>query len=162
MPPHLDGAFRDRVYEIVRLVPHGCVTTYGFVSLLAGAPRSARQVGWALHTLPHDLVWGAADDIRRAGGAPGASSTRAIRNGATERVPWHRVVNAQGRVSSHPDEAGTYRQIDLLRQEGIDVTDDGTLVAGLKAHRWDPDPKTVDALELPAELLFEIDRLSPD
>ncbi len=162
MPPHLDGAFRDRVYEIVRLVPHGRVTTYGFVSLLAGAPRSARQVGWALHTLPSGLVWGAEDDIRRVSGARGASGTRAVRDRTAESVPWHRVVNAQGRVSSHPDEAGTYRQIDLLRQEGIDVTDDGTLVAGLKAYRWDPDPKTVDALELPAELLFEIDRLSPD
>ena len=125
------GAFRKRVYEIVRLVPHGKVTTYGFVSLLAGAPRNARQVGWALHTLPNDMV-----DV----------------------VPWHRVINARGEVSTHPDEVGTYRQIARLRDEGIEVTDDGVLVKGLKAHQWEPEPSAVDQLELPAEVLFDLDR----
>jgi len=131
--PRLDSAFRQRVYDIVRLVPYGRVTTYGFVSLLAGAPRNARQVGWALHTLPDDLV-----DV----------------------VPWHRVINAKGEVSTHPDEAGTYRQIARLREEGIDVTDDGVLVKGLKAHWWEPEPHAVEQLELPAEVLFELDRLT--
>ena len=129
--PAVDGRFRQRVYEIVQLVPHGHVTTYGFVSTLAGMPRHARQVGWALHTLPDTLV---------------------------EQVPWHRVINAKGQVSTHPDEAGTYRQIARLREEGIDVTDDGVLVHGLAAHEWVPDPAAVEHLELPAEVLFEIDR----
>jgi len=131
--PHVDGAFRKRVYEIVQLVPYGKVTTYGFVSLLAGAPRNARQVGWALHTLPDNLA---------------------------RKVPWQRVINAKGEVSTHPNEAGTYRQIDRLREEGIEVTDDGVLVGGLAAHRWEPEPKAVDQLELPIEILFELDRLT--
>jgi len=162
MPPHLAGAFRQRVYEIVRLVPHGQVTTYGFVSLLAGAPRSARQVGWALHSLPDELVWGSESRNLRSDALHEARERGSIGGVQEGRVPWHRVVNAHGRVSSHPNEAGTYRQMDLLRKEGIDVTNDGALIAGLKALRWNPDPQTVDALELPAELLFELDRLTPD
>ena len=155
----LDGVFRRRVYEIVRLIPHGRVTTYGFVSTLAGMPRHARQVGWALHTLPEQLVWGGDDDVRHRGGASQDGSTDAAREAKLGRVPWHRVINAQGQVSTHPDEAGTRRQIELLRQEGIEVTDEGVLVHGLAAHRWQPDPASVDGLELPAEVLYAVDRL---
>jgi methylated-DNA-protein-cysteine methyltransferase-like protein len=129
--PQVDGKFRERVYEIVRLVPYGRVTTYGFVSTLAGMPRHARQVGWALHSLPDDL---------------------------TASVPWHRVINAKGEVSTHPEESGTYRQIQRLREEGIEVSDDGVLLNGLAAHEWVPSPETVDHLELPAEVLFALDR----
>ena len=157
--PNVDGAFRERVYEIVRLVPYGQVTTYGFVSTLAGMPRHARQVGWALHTLPDELVWGAAGDVRNTAGSGQDGHTDAGREAQLGRVPWHRVVNAKGQVSTHPDEAGTYRQIALLREEGIDVTDDGVLVAGLEAHQWTPDPAAVDQLELPAEVLFNLDRM---
>ena len=60
----------DRIYAVVRRVPRGSVTTYGTVARLAGLPARARQVGYALAAL-HD----------------GSS------------VPWHRVVNAQGRLS---------------------------------------------------------------
>ena len=60
----------DRIYAVVRRVPRGSVTTYGTVARLAGLPGRARQVGYALAAL-HD----------------GSS------------VPWHRVVNAQGRLS---------------------------------------------------------------
>lgn len=156
----LDGVFRQRVYEIVRLVPHGQVTTYGFISTLAGMPRHARQVGWALHTLPEELAWGVTGDVRRQrrrGSSPPAGTDPA-REAAAGRVPWHRVINARGEVSTHPDAAGTQRQIELLRGEGIDVTDDGALVGGLEAHRWRPDPETVDDLELPLEVLYELDR----
>ena len=153
----MDGAFRRRVYEIVRLVPYGQVTPYGFISTLAGMPRHARQVGWALHTLPEELVWGAAGDVRRTPGKQ-ALTTDAEREARLGRVPWHRVVNAKGQVSTHPDEAGTYRQIELLREEGIDVTDDGVLINGLVAHQWRPDPAVVDELALPVEVLFAIDR----
>lgn len=153
----LDGAFRQRVYDIVRLVPHGRITTYGFVSTLAGAPRHARQVGWALHTLPDALVWGAATDLRRDVRREGSPIDPDAKQRAG-RVPWHRVVNAKGQVSTHPDEAGTYRQIDLLRQEGIEVTDSGVLVGGLSARLWVPDSAVVDGLELPADVLYDLDR----
>ena len=39
--PNVDARFRQRVYEIARLVPYGQVTTYGFISTLAGMPRHA-------------------------------------------------------------------------------------------------------------------------
>ncbi|HEX2513066.1 MAG TPA: MGMT family protein [Chloroflexota bacterium] len=127
----VSGAFRDRVYAAVRLIPCGRVATYGDVALWCGAPRQARQVGWALHSLPPDL----ADD-----------------------VPWQRVINAQGRVSTHPEEYGTRRQIERLRAEGIAVAEDGTLVAGLAAHRWEPEPEQSGGLEVPPEVLHQLER----
>jgi hypothetical protein len=75
-----------------------------------------------------------------------------------ERVPWHRVINAKGQVSTHPDEYSTRRQVELLRAEGIEVDDDRTLVRGLKAYRWQPDPSVLEGLALPAEVLFALDR----
>ena len=60
----------DRIYAVVRRVPPGKVTTYGAVARLAGLPGRARQVGYAL---------------------------AALRDGTS--VPWHRVVNAQGKLS---------------------------------------------------------------
>lgn len=185
------AAFRDRVYEIIRLVPDGQVATYGQVAMLAGAPRMARHVGGALHSLPSELVFGVESDVRHQSGghaalaptaAPGAGpgaaphdTFRAAPVGAAAsgphqggpqtpqdavptRVPWHRIINAQGRVSTHPDEYGTWRQIELLRREGISVDDDGKLIGGLATHQWQPDPTLVEALELPAEVIFELDR----
>jgi methylated-DNA-protein-cysteine methyltransferase-like protein len=154
----LDGIFRRRVYEAVRLVPYGCVTTYGFISTLAGMPRHARQVGWALHSLPPELVWGHDSDPRNRGRLTPQPIVDAEREAAGGKVPWHRVVNAKGQVSTHPDEAGTYRQIDLLRQEGLEVTDDGTIAGGLARYNWQPEPATVDQLELPLEVLYALDR----
>ena len=67
--------FRRRVYAVVRRVPRGRVTTYGDVATVLGSPRVARHVGWALAALPI---------------------------GETD-VPWHRVINARGRVSHRGD-----------------------------------------------------------
>ena len=158
MVPRVDGAFRERVYQIVRLVPHGTVATYGMISTLTGMPRQARQVGWALHTLPPDLVWGAESDPRRAPAPRPPSDIDPAEESRLGRVPWHRVINAKGHVSTHPDEAGTYRQIELLRAEGIDVSDDGILVGGLATHLWEPEPRVVDGLELPPDVLYALDR----
>lgn len=65
--------WRERVYEIARLIPRGKVTTYGELAALAGLPRGARRAGKALRELPP-----------RSG------------------VPWWRVINAQGRISLRP------------------------------------------------------------
>ena len=46
------GDFSDRVFEVVRHIPRGKVTTYGQVGRLIGAPRSARYVGYALRANP--------------------------------------------------------------------------------------------------------------
>ena len=64
-----DGFFQQ-VYEVVRQVPEGMVATYGQIAALAGAPRRARYVGYALHANPE----------------PGT-------------IPCHRVVFADGRLA---------------------------------------------------------------
>ena len=141
--------FRWRVYDVVRLVPCGKVTTYGYVALLAGAPRHARQVGWALHTLPDELVW-SMTTANPAGDRPRAGTRSTdTPSGQGGPVPWQRVVNARGCVSRHPDEGGTRRQIALLRWEGLEVTDTGVIRGGVDAHGWWPDPGLIEA-QLPA------------
>lgn len=47
--------FFDRVYEIVKEIPHGYVMTYGQIAMLAGNPRAARTVGWAMSAAPKGL-----------------------------------------------------------------------------------------------------------
>lgn len=80
-----------RVYRVVRRIPAGRVSTYGEVAALAGMPRAARQVGYALHAL--------ADD---------------------EDVPWHRVINARGEISARAEGAFADLQRSLLEAEGVD------------------------------------------
>lgn len=86
-----------RIYAVVRRVPTGRVTTYGSVARIAGLAGHARQVGYALAALP---------------------------NGTT--VPWHRVINAQGRLSLERDgrSSGTTQRIRLVR-EGVVVDASG-------------------------------------
>ena len=49
--------FFEQVYDIVRSIPPGQVISYGQIAFLAGNPRMARQVGWALHCCPKDVPW---------------------------------------------------------------------------------------------------------
>lgn len=81
----------SRFYAVVRRIPRGRVATYGQVAALAGRPGHARQAGYALHAL-----------------------------GEHTTVPWHRVVNAQGRLSLARlgPEAG-FEQRFRLEREGI-------------------------------------------
>src|SRR6185369_14114856 len=80
-----------RIYAVVSRIPKGRVATYGQVAALAGLPRQARLVGYAMHSLP-----------------------------AGSDVPWHRVVNAAGKISLRSDGLGHDElQAQLLRREGI-------------------------------------------
>jgi methylated-DNA-protein-cysteine methyltransferase-like protein len=80
-----------RIYAAVKRIPRGRVATYGQIASLAGFGRHARLVGYALHALPH---------------------------GST--TPWHRVINAQGRVSArHAEPDGSLLQRMLLEAEGV-------------------------------------------
>lgn len=96
--------------------------------MLAGAPGRARQVGRALRQLPPYLTWG----------DPAAAE-------ADDRsaVPWHRVVNAQGRVSPRGDPSDVARQAALLRAEGLAVTDDSALAGSLEQVGWWPEEVVV-------------------
>ncbi len=96
--------FRARVYARVREVPAGFVTTYGDVATVLGSPRVARHVGYALAAL---------DD-------PG--------------VPWHRVVNAAGRISHRGDLVRAEGQRHRLEAEGIVFDANGRLP--LERHRF--------------------------
>lgn len=82
----------ERVYEFVRRVPAGKVVTYGQVAAAVGAPRCARQVGWALHVNPE----------------PGV-------------IPCHRVVNREGRLAPAFAFGGPEVQTSLLEAEGVQV-----------------------------------------
>lgn len=82
----------ERIRDVVRDIPPGCVASYGQVAEMAGVPRGARQVGYALRTLP-----------------------------ARSDVPWQRVVTASGRLAFEPTSAAFRRQQRLLRKEGVPV-----------------------------------------
>jgi methylated-DNA-protein-cysteine methyltransferase-like protein len=81
----------QRIYAVVRRIPRGKVTTYGAVARLAGFPGQARLVGYALSSL---------------------------KDGTS--VPWHRVINAQGKLSLErtTSGSGTTQRIRLAR-EGV-------------------------------------------
>ena len=87
-----------RIYEVVKTIPKGRVATYGQVALLAGNPRWARVVGYALHNNP-------APDI----------------------IPCHRVVNREGRVADAFVFGGGEAQRDLLQKDGIVFGPDGRI-----------------------------------
>ncbi len=90
--------FFDRVYEYVKTVPKGKVVTYGQVAAAIGAPRCARQVGYALHGNP----------------VPGV-------------IPCHRVVNRFGGLAPAFAFGGVDAQRQLLLAEGVEVRGDNTV-----------------------------------
>ena len=93
LKPNNDNFF-ERVYEIVRQIPEGKVTSYGAIAKAIGAARSARMVGWAMNA-SHNL----------------------------EDVPAHRVVNRIGILSGKHHFEGTNLMQQLLENEGIQVVD---------------------------------------
>ncbi|MEO3946085.1 MGMT family protein [Gorillibacterium sp. CAU 1737] len=98
--------FTQRVLEILKAIPPGSVMTYGQVAAWAGSPRGARQVVRILHSMSE-----------------------------SHDLPWHRVVNAEGRISLlDPD--GAYTQRMLLGRDGVDVTPDGCI--DLDRYRYSP------------------------
>jgi methylated-DNA-protein-cysteine methyltransferase-like protein len=87
------NTFYEQVYAVVRRVPQGQVTSYGRVAAMLGHPNAARAVGYALGAL------------------------RRRTDAAHKGVPWHRIVNSAGRISSPNPDA----QARLLRTEGVEV-----------------------------------------
>ena len=84
--------FFERVYEIVRQIPEGKVTSYGAIAKALGTARSARMVGWAMNA-SHKL----------------------------EDIPAHRVVNRKGLLSGKHHFDGTNLMQQLLENEEIKV-----------------------------------------
>lgn len=88
----MEDNFFNRVYQIVRQIPEGKVTSYGAIAKALGTARSARMVGWAMNAC-HNL-----DD-----------------------VPAHRVVNRKGLLTGKHHFEGTNLMQQLLENEGIVV-----------------------------------------
>ena len=100
----LAGAY-ERVWDFVRRIPRGRVLTYGLVSHYLGGPLSAQGVGWALKALPE----------------PGKG-----RNYSAASVPWHRVINARGEMSTHKNpDIPPGMQREMLEQEGVTFDSEG-------------------------------------
>ena len=78
------------VWQVVQGIPRGHVLTYGEVARLAGMSRAARRVSLAMRRAPRDMS-----------------------------LPWHRVVNSQGKISFPPDSAGFQEQKSRLEDEGV-------------------------------------------
>ena len=92
-----------RLYTLLASIPKGKVVTYGQAANLIGLPRRARWVGKMLKQLPKD-----------------------------SRLPWHRVINAQGKISLPLTRGQT--QAERLRAEGVIVTQEGKI--SLKQYGW--------------------------
>jgi methylated-DNA-protein-cysteine methyltransferase-like protein len=108
--PLLDnqGSFFERVYEVVRKVPYGKVTSYGAIATFLGTAGSARMVGWAMN---HSHF-------------------------CKEYVPAHRVVNRLGLLSGK-NHFGTENAMEkMLESEGIEVNDDK--IVDFKKYFWNP------------------------
>lgn len=88
----------DKIYEVVQKIPRGRVATYGQVAFLAGNPRMARVVGYALHHNPRPFI-----------------------------IPCHRVVNREGRLAPAFAFGGEEIQRQLLEEEGIVFESDGRI-----------------------------------
>src|SRR5690348_13309810 len=94
------------------MIPPGQVASYGQIAAYLGHPRNARVVGWVLHDLP-----------------------------ANSNVPWHRVVNIHGRITTtcltHPSNL----QRLMLEEEGVIVDEQDCIDMG--HFRWDGPPDEV-------------------
>jgi methylated-DNA-protein-cysteine methyltransferase-like protein len=95
----------EKVYAIVRQVPQGKVVTYGQVAFWLGWTNGARTVGWAMRATP-----------------------------SGSGVPWHRVVNSQGRISLEETDEQRVR----LEAEGVRFNEAGRI--NLREFMWEGTP----------------------
>jgi methylated-DNA-protein-cysteine methyltransferase-like protein len=100
--------FFQQVYEVVKLVPRGRVTTYGAIASYLGSPGAARMVGWAMNQ----------------------SHT------SKEYVPAHRVVNRNGLLTGKHHFEGTNLMQEMLENEGALIREDRIL--NMQEMFWDP------------------------
>jgi len=81
-----------RIWETIRDIPPGSVANYGQVAEIAGIPRGARQVAYALRVAPDDL-----------------------------ELPWHRVIQASGKSAFDPNSRHFKVQCERLAEEGVAI-----------------------------------------
>ena len=100
--------FFEQVYQVVRLIPKGRVTSYGAIAQYLGRKGGARMVGWAMNASHHQK----------------------------EYVPAHRVVNRNGLLSGKHHFPAHLSMQQSLEMEGIKVIEDQ--IDNFKAYFWDP------------------------
>ncbi len=95
----------DKIYTVMANIPLGCVASYGQVAAMAGLPNNARLVGRLLKLMPKD-----------------------------SSIPWHRVINSQGKISFAPGSLQYINQFQLLQSEGV-VFKNGKV--NMRIYRWE-------------------------
>ncbi|MBL0883012.1 MAG: MGMT family protein [Chitinophagaceae bacterium] len=103
-----DVSFFEQVYDVVRQIPKGRVTSYGAIAAFLGTKMSARMVGWAMNGSFH----------------------------IKPKVPAHRVVNRNGMLSGKAHFATPTLMEELLAKEKIKVKDD--VIVDFEKKFWDP------------------------
>ena len=106
-----NNEFFDQVYQVVRLVPKGRVTTYGAIGKFLGSAKSARMVGWAMNNSHQQ----------------------------SPSVPAHRVVNRNGILTGKHHFFNNNTMAELLKREGIEVKKNQ--IVNFKEYFWDPSEK---------------------
>ena len=105
IPVNEEYSLYEHFYDLISQIPLGKVATYGDIAKLADC-RSARAVGFALNQLPE-----------------------------VSKIPWQRVINSQGKVSTRTNSHGHSIQRIILEQEGIEFVNKKI---DLKQYRWEP------------------------
>jgi methylated-DNA-protein-cysteine methyltransferase-like protein len=103
------NSFFEDVYEVVRLIPEGRVTTYGAIAKYLGSPLSSRMVGWAMNNA-HSL---------------------------NPQIPAHRVVNRNGILTGKHHFGNQGEMQLLLEKEGHNIQDDK--IQNFKKALWNPE-----------------------
>lgn len=104
------GATYQHIYAMCRRIPRGRVASYGQIAALCGMPRSARLVGWALHAADGPVLG---------------------------TMPWQRIINRHGMISTTCPEHTAQEQKILLEREGVEVTErDGNYYVDMRRFQW--------------------------
>ncbi|MBM3919059.1 MAG: MGMT family protein [Sphingomonadales bacterium] len=108
MTPNPTTDFFEQVFQVVRLIPVGRISTYGAIARYLGSAQSARMVGWAMN----------------------------VSHWVSPPVPAHRVLNRMGRLTGKMHFEGPDAMQSRLEAEGVLVVDDQ--VQNMKCVFWDP------------------------
>ncbi len=103
-----NDSFFEMVYEVVRLIPKGRVTSYGAIAKYLGSARSSRMVGWAMN----------------------------VSHSQTKKVPAHRVVNRNGELTGKIHFETPFMMEELLEKEGAKIANDK--IKNFDKLFWDP------------------------
>ena len=104
----MENVFFDQVYQVVRLIPKGRVTSYGAIAKYLGAAKSSRVVGYAMN----------------------------VAHQQKPKVPAHRVVNRNGQLTGKHHFEHPFLMQELLEKEKINVENDS--IINFTKYFWDP------------------------